>query len=189
MLAFAGLGLWGILTAFQPETKHQKIEIHSLGALTGFWAVLVAMQYALGWIPTSIEFTLLSIGYLLAALMVGVLVRMWVNAGFEHELLQAFLTAVLVVAVLNAVVILVQASPWISYVEPFIEADNPQRPGGIISQTNIAGTWCVCGLIALIFLSKDPQEKTVSISFWKMVVMVLLLWAINTTLSRIALLK
>ncbi|MFM7699081.1 MAG: Wzy polymerase domain-containing protein [Limnohabitans sp.] len=189
MLAFAGLGLWGILTAFQPETKHQKIEIHSLGALTGFWAVLVAMQYALGWIPTSIEFTLLSIGYLLAALMVGVLVRMWVNAGFEHELLQAFLTAVLVVAVLNAVVILVQASPWISYVEPFIEADNPQRPGGIISQTNIAGTWCVCGLIALIFLSKDPQEKTVSISFWKMVVMVLLLWAINTTLTRIALLE
>ena len=90
LLAFAGLGVWGLLTAFQPETKFQRIEINSLGVLTGFWAVLVAVQYALGWIPTSIEFTLLGIGYLLAALMVGVLVRIWVNAGFAHELLHAF---------------------------------------------------------------------------------------------------
>jgi len=189
LLAFAGLGVWGLLTAFQPETKFQRVEFNSLGVLTGFWAVLVAVQYALGWIPTSIEFTLLGIGYLLAALMVGVLVRIWVNAGFAHELLHAFLTAVLVVALLNAVVLCVQASPWITYFEPFIEVGNPQRPGGIISQPNIVGTWCVCGLVALVFLSKEPLEKAAPVSLWRILAMVLLLWAINTTLSRIALVE
>ena len=189
LLAFAGLGVWGLLTAFQPETKFQRVEINSLGVLTGFWAVLVAVQYALGWIPTSIEFTLLGIGYLLAALMVGVLVRIWVNAGFAHELLHAFLTAVLVVALLNAVVLCVQASPWSTYFEPFIEVGNPQRPGGIISQPNIVGTWCVCGLVALVFLSKEPLEKAAPVSLWRILAMVLLLWAINTTLSRIALIE
>jgi O-antigen ligase len=189
LLALAGLGVWGLLTAFQPETKFLRFEINSLGALTGFWAVLVAAQYALGWIPTSIEFTLLGIGYLLAALMVGVLVRTWVNAGFEHELLHAFLTAVLVVALANAIVLLIQASPWITYFEPFIETSNPQRPGGIISQPNIVGTWCVCGLVALVFLSEEPREKAAPVSLCRILAMVLLLWAINTTLSRIALIE
>lgn len=189
LLALAGLGVWGLLTAFQPETKFLRFEINSLGALTGFWAVLVAAQYALGWIPTSIEFTLLGIGYLLAALMVGVLVRTWVNAGFEHELLHAFLTAVLVVALANAIVLLIQASPWITYFEPFIETGNPQRPGGIISQPNIVGTWCVCGLVALVFLSEEPREKAAPVSLCRILAMVLLLWAINTTLSRIALIE
>jgi len=189
LLALAGLGVWGLLTAFQPETKFLRFEINSLGALTGFWAVLVAAQYALGWIPTSIEFTLFGIGYLLAALMVGVLVRTWVNAGFEHELLHAFLTAVLVVALANAIVLLIQVSPWITYFEPFIETSNPQRPGGIISQPNIVGTWCVCGLVALVFLSEEPREKAAPVSLCRILAMVLLLWAINTTLSRIALIE
>jgi O-antigen ligase len=189
LLALAGLGVWGLLTAFQPETKFLRFEINSLGALTGFWAVLVAAQYALGWIPTSIEFTLFGIGYLLAALMVGVLVRIWVNAGFEHELLHAFLTAVLVVALANAIVLLIQVSPWITYFEPFIETSNPQRPGGIISQPNIVGTWCVCGLVALVFLSEEPREKAAPVSLCRILAMVLLLWAINTTLSRIALIE
>lgn len=189
LLALAGLGVWGLLTAFQPETKFLRFEINSLGALTGFWAVLVAAQYALGWIPTSIEFTLFGIGYLLAALMVGVMVRTWVNAGFEHELLHAFLTAVLVVALANAIVLLIQVSTWITYFEPFIETGNPQRPGGFISQPNIMGTWCVCGLVALVFLSKEPREKAAPLSLWRIFAMVLLLWAINTTLSRIALIE
>jgi O-antigen ligase len=131
----------------------------------------------------------LGIGYLLAALMVGVLVRTWVNAGFEHELLHAFLTAVLVVALANAIVLLIQASPWITYFEPFIETSNPQRPGGIISQPNIVGTWCVCGLVALVFLSEEPREKAAPVSLCRILAMVLLLWAINTTLSRIALIE
>ena len=189
ILAFTGLGFWGLLTTLQPETKKQALHVNGLGMLTGFWALLIAAQYVFGLIPTSVAFTLLGIGYLLSAMLVGMLVRIWVNAGFEHELLHAFLLAVGVVAVLNATVILIQASPWIKYVVPFIEQGNPNRPGGIISQANIAGTWCVCGLIALVFLSQGSNRTAAPISAWRMAVMVWLLLAINISMSRIVLLE
>jgi O-antigen ligase len=189
VIAFTCLGLWGLLTLIQKETRHQTLEVNSLGILALVWTAIVAAQYFSGLISTSASFTLMSLGYFLAMLMIGVLVNMWIKAGYKTELFQSFLTAVLVAAVLNAIVIVIQSSIYIDLFIPMIEKGNPGRPGGFISQSNIAGSCLLCGLIALVFLTKDSEQTTSTPRVVNISIMVLLMYAINQTASRIVVLE
>ena len=53
VIAFTCLGLWGLLTMMQKETRHQPLEINSLGVLALVWTAIVAAQYFSGLISTS----------------------------------------------------------------------------------------------------------------------------------------
>ena len=189
VIAFTCLGLWGLLTLIQKETRHQPLEINSLGILALVWTAIVVAQYLSGLISTSASFTLMSLGYFLAMLMIGVLVNIWVKAGYKTELFQSFLTAVLLAAVLNAIVIVIQSSGYIELFIPMIEKGNSGRPGGFISQSNIAGSWLLCGLIALVFHSKDNGQTSSKPRLFNMCIMVLLMYAINQTASRIVVIE
>ena len=189
ILAFTCLGLWGLFTVAQKETSGQSFEINSLSILALVWAAIVLVQHGTGLIQTYWSFTLISLGYFVAMVLIGGLVKLWIKAGYKTELFQFFLTAILLVAVINAWVVLIQASPYIELFTPVIEKGNASRPGGFISQTNIASTWFVCGLIALVFINPPVDRKTSQPTPVNTVLMVFLLWAINSSASRVALLE
>jgi len=189
MLAFTCLGLWGLFTVAQKETRAQSLELNSLSMLALVWAALVLAQHATGLIQTYWSFTFISLGYFLAMVLIGGLVKLWINAGYKKELFQSFLTAILLVSVINALVVLIQSSPYIELFSPVIEKGNATRPGGFISQTNIAGSWFVCGLIALVFINSSSDRKTSQPTFVNVTLLVILLWVINITASRVALLE
>ena len=189
VIAFTCLGLWGLLTMMQKETRYQPLEINSLGLLALVWTAIVAAQYFSGLISTSASFTLMSLGYFLAMLMIGILVNIWVKAGYKTELFQSFLMAVLLAAVLNAIVIVIQSSNYIDLFIPMIEKGNQNRPGGFISQSNIAGSWLLCGLIALVFHTKDSEQTSSKPRLVNLCIMALLMYAINQTSSRIVVIE
>ena len=80
-LAFMCLGAWGLLTVCQSEIQPMKSEINSLGLLAGSWIFIILVQYASGLIVTGLNFILISLGYLMAVITIGVLVKWWIRAG------------------------------------------------------------------------------------------------------------
>ena len=189
MMAFAFMGLWGLLTFADKQTRTQSLEINSLGLLAIAWACIVIAQHVCGLISTYVSFTLLSLGYLFAMVAIGSLVNVWIKAGYKQELVYSLLLSILVVALVNAIVVLIQASSYSELFAPLIEPGNSQRPGGFISQSNIAGSWFVCGLVGLIFLTRQTEQKSTRPSVLHLCLMVLLMLGINLTASRIVLLE
>ena len=189
MMAFSLLAVWGLLTLSHKENRQPYVAINSLGLLALAWTGIVLIQQLSGLINTYWSFTLISLGYFFAMAVIGVLVHAWIRAGYKKEIFYSFLIAILLVALLNACVVLIQSSRFIDIFIPVIEKSSTGRPGGFISQANIASTWLVCGLIALVFLTKNNDRRTAQPNVLNVGFMCLLLWAINTTASRISLVE
>jgi O-antigen ligase len=190
-MAFMCLGVWGLITVSQPEIRRMKVEINSLGLLGICWMIIISVQWASGLIMTDGHFMLISLGYLLAMITVGVLVKWWIMAGFENVMTKLFLFGILLVSVGNAMMMWIQSWPTLlDFFQPWIAGGDFSRPSGFISQPNLAATWCVIGILALVFL---VDEKATSLSAkpsaWRIAVLVFLLCAVNLSLSRIATLE
>lgn len=185
LMAFGGLGLFGVVTCFGLPRSSLRIELSSLGVLCGVWLLWACVQYISGVNTTYFSYLLVALSYLLAVVLLGIWVKMWIQAGWSSELTQAVLLCVLLAGLLQAAGIGLQMfqleqwlSPWLNTSASF------PRHGGFLSQPNLCASLMVCALISLVFLYPEQGRESAAPSAWRLLAMAYLMLAIYATSSR-----
>ena len=81
LMAFFGLGLFGMVTCFFLPREATRFSLTSLGMLCGGWFMLACVQYIAGINTTYFSYFLVSTSYLVAVVLLSAWVKMWVQAG------------------------------------------------------------------------------------------------------------
>ena len=190
LMAFLGLGLFGMVTCFYLPREATRFSLTSLGMLCGAWLLLACVQYIAGINTTYFSYFLVATSYLLAVVLLSAWVRMWIQAGRGHLLAQTVMTAVLIAGLLQAASIWLQMlqleqwlSPWLSRSASF------PRQGGFLSQPNLSASLMVSALVCLVFLKPEEGEQSARPTAWRLIAMGFMLLAVFATSSRTAYLE
>jgi hypothetical protein len=108
LLAFAGLGLFGLVTCFGLPPNSSHLSLNSLGMLSGVWLLWACIQYIAGINAASFSYFLVSISYLLAVILLGICVSIWIQAGQGQLLANWVMLAVLMAGLVQALAIWLQ---------------------------------------------------------------------------------
>ncbi len=185
LMAFLGLGLFGVVTCFGLPSSSQRIEVSSLGVLCGVWLLWACVQYIAGVNTTYFSYLLVTISYLLAVLLLGIWVKMWIQAGWGRSLTQAVLMCVLVAGLLQAAGIWLQMFQLEHWLSPWLNTSaSTPRQGGFLSQPNLSASLLVCAIISLVFVKPEEGHESASPAAWRLIAMAFMMLAIHATSSR-----
>lgn len=185
LAAFAGLGLFGLVTCFCLPSKDGVVSLNSLGILTGVWLLWACIQYIAGINAASFSYFLISISYFAAVILLGICVNMWVQAGQGQILANWVMLAVLIAGLVQALAIWLQMfqlneilSPWLNRSASF------PRHGGFLGQPNLCATLMVSAIVCLVFVNPKEGQASASPEAWRLVAMAVMMLAIFATSSR-----
>ena len=111
LMAFFGLGLFGVVTCFYLPREAIRFSLSSLGMLCGGWLMLACVQYIVGINTTYFSYFLVTTSYLVAVVLLSAWVKMWVQAGQGRLLADTVMTGVLIAGLLQA------ASIWLQMLQ------------------------------------------------------------------------
>jgi hypothetical protein len=121
LMAFYGLGLFGMVTCFYLPREATRFSLTSLGMLCGGWLMLACVQYIASINTTYFSYFLVTTSYLWAMVLLSAWVRMWIQAGQGRLLAETVMTGVLIAGLLQAASIWLQMlqleqwlSPWLN---------------------------------------------------------------------------
>lgn len=185
LMAFLGLGLFGLVTCFLLPREATRFSLTSLGMLCGGWMMLACIQYIAGINTTYFSYFLVSISYLFAVVLLSAWVKMWVQAGQGRLLAETVMTGVLIAGLLQAASIWLQMlqleqwlSPWLNRSASF------PRQGGFLSQPNLCASLMVSAMVCLVFLKHEEAEQSARPAPWRLVAMAFMMLAVYATSSR-----
>ena len=185
LMAFFGLGLFGMVTCFFLPREATRFGLTSLGMLCGGWLMLACVQYIAGINTTYFSYFLVSTSYLVAVVLLSAWVKMWVQAGQGRLLADTVMTGVLIAGLLQAASIWLQMlqleewlSPWLNRSASF------PRQGGFLSQPNLCASLMVSAMVCLVFLKPEEGEQSARPAPWRLVAMAFMMLAVYATSSR-----
>ncbi len=185
LMAFFGLGLFGMVTCFYLPREATRFSLTSLGMLCGGWLMLACVQYIAGINTTYFSYFLVSTSYLLAVVLLSAWVRMWIQAGQGRLLAETVMTGVLIAGLLQAASIWLQMlqleqwlSPWLNRSASF------PRQGGFLSQPNLCASLMVSAMVCLVFLKPEEGEQSARPTPWRLIAMSFMMLAVYATSSR-----
>lgn len=185
LMAFLGLGLFGIVTCFFLPREATRFSLTSLGSLCGGWVMLACIQYIAGINTTYFSYFLVSTSYLFAVVLLSAWVKMWVQAGRGTLLAETVMTGVLIAGLLQAAGIWLQMlqleqwlSPWLNRSVSF------PRQGGFLSQPNLCASLMVSAMVCLVFLKPEEAEQSARPAPWRLFAMGFMMLAVYATSSR-----
>jgi len=190
LMAFLGLGLFGMVTCFYLPREATRFSLTSLGMLCGGWLMLACVQYIAGINTTYFSYFLVTTSYLLAVVLLSAWVRMWIQEGQGRMLAEAVMSGVLIAGLLQAASVWLQMlqleqwlSPWLNRSASF------PRQGGFLSQPNLCASLLVSAMVCLVFLKPEEGEQSASPTLWRLVAMGFMMLAVYATSSRTAYLE
>ena len=185
LMAFFGLGLFGMVTCFYLPREATRFSLTSLGMLCGGWLMLACVQYIAGINTTYFSYFLVTTSYLLAVVLLSAWVRMWIQAGQGRLLAETVMTGVLIAGLLQAASIWLQMlqleqwlSPWLNRSASF------PRQGGFLSQPNLCASLMVSAMVCLVFLKTEEGEQSARPTPWRLIAMGFMMLAVYATSSR-----
>ena len=185
LMAFFGLGLFGVVTCFYLPREAIRFSLSSLGMLCGGWLMLACVQYIAGINTTYFSYFLVTTSYLVAVVLLSAWVKMWVQAGQGRLLADTVMTGVLIAGLLQAASIWLQMlqlqdwlSPWLNKSVTF------PRQGGFLSQPNLCASLMVSAMVCLVFLKPEEEEQSARPAPWRLVAMGFMMLAVYATSSR-----
>lgn len=185
LMAFFGLGLFGMVTCFYLPREATRFSLTSLGMLCGGWLMLACVQYIAGINTTYFSYFLVTTSYLLAVVLLSAWVRMWIQAGQGRLLAETVMTGVLIAGLLQAASIWLQMlqleewlSPWLNRSASF------PRQGGFLSQPNLCASLMVSAMVCLVFLKPEEGEQSARPTPWRLIAMGFMMLAVYATSSR-----
>ena len=185
LMAFFGLGLFGMVTCFYLPREATRFSLTSLGMLCGGWLMLASVQYIAGINTTYFSYFLVTTSYLLAVVLLSAWVRMWIQAGQGRLLAETVMTGVLIAGLLQAASIWLQMlqleqwlSPWLNRSASF------PRQGGFLSQPNLCASLMVSAMVCLVFLKPEEGEQSARPTPWRLIAMGFMMLAVYATSSR-----
>lgn len=185
LMAFFGLGLFGMVTCFYLPREATRFSLTSLGMLCGGWLMLACVQYIAGINTTYFSYFLVTTSYLLAVVLLSAWVRMWIQAGQGRLLAETVMTGVLIAGLLQAASIWLQMlqleewlSPWLNRSASF------PRQGGFLSQPNLCASLMVSAMVCLVFLKPEEGEQSARPTPWRLIAMSFMMLAVYATSSR-----
>jgi len=185
LMAFYGLGLFGLVTCFYLPREATRFSLTSLGMLCGGWLMLACVQYIAGINTTYFSYFLVTTSYLLAVVLLSAWVRMWIQAGQGRLLAETVMTGVLIAGLLQAASIWLQMlqleqwlSPWLNRSASF------PRQGGFLSQPNLCASLMVSAMVSLVFLKPEEGEQSARPTPWRLIAMGFMMLAVYATSSR-----
>lgn len=185
LMAFLGLGLFGMVTCFYLPREATRFSLTSLGMLCGGWLMLACVQYIAGINTTYFSYFLVTTSYLLAVVLLSAWVRMWIQAGQGRLLAETVMTGVLIAGLLQAASIWLQMlqleqwlSPWLNRSASF------PRQGGFLSQPNLCASLMVSAMVCLVFWKPEESEQSARPTLWRLIAMGFLMLAVYATSSR-----
>jgi hypothetical protein len=185
LMAFLGLGLFGMVTCFCLPREATRFSLTSLGMLCGGWLMLACLQYIAGINTTYYSYFLVSISYLIAVVLLSAWVKVWVQAGQSRLLTESVMTCVLIAGLLQAASIWLQMlqleewlSPWLNRSASF------PRQGGFLSQPNLSASLMVSAMACLVFLKPEEGEQSARPGPWRLIAMGVMMVAVYGTSSR-----
>ena len=185
LMAFWGLGLFGMVTCFSLPREATRFGLSSLGMLCGGWVLLACVQYSAGINTTYFSYFLVSTSYLLAVVLLSAWVKMWIQAGQGRLLADTLMSAVLIAGLLQAVGVWLQMFQLETWLSPWLnKSASFPRQGGFLSQPNLCASLMVCALVSLVFVKPEEGAETARPSIWRLVAMGFVLLAIYATSSR-----
>jgi len=185
LMAFLGLGLFGMVTCFYLPKEAARFSLTSLGMLCGAWMLLACVQYIAGINTTYFSYFLVTTSYLLAVVLLSAWVKMWVQAGQARLLAETVMTAVLIAGLLQAASIWLQMLQLEEWLNPWLyrSASFP-RQGGFLSQPNLCASLMVCAMVCLVFLKTEEGEHSARPAPWRLLAMGFMMLAVYATSSR-----
>ena len=185
LMAFLGLGLFGMVTCFYLPKEATRFSLTSLGMLCGGWLMLACVQYIAGINTTYFSYFLVTTSYLVAVVLLSAWVKMWVQAGQGRLLADTVMTGVLIAGLLQAASIWLQMlqlqdwlSPWLNKSVTF------PRQGGFLSQPNLCASLMVSAMVCLVFLKPKEEEQSARPAPCRLVAMGFMMLAVYATSSR-----
>ena len=185
LMAFYGLGLFGMVTCFYLPREATRFSLTSLGMLCGGWLMLACVQYIAGINTTYFSYFLVTTSYLWAMVLLSAWVRMWIQAGHGRLLAETVMTGVLIAGLLQAASIWLQMlqleqwlSPWLNRSASF------PRQGGFLSQPNLCASLMVSAMVCLVFLKPEEGEQSARPTPWRLIAMGFMMLAVYATSSR-----
>ena len=185
LMAFFGLGLFGMVTCFYLPREATRFSLTSLGMLCGGWLMLACVQYIAGINTTYFSYFLVTTSYLWAMVLLSAWVRMWIQAGQGRLLAETVMTGVLIAGLLQAASIWLQMlqleewlSPWLNRSASF------PRQGGFLSQPNLCASLMVSAMVCLVFLKPAQGEQSARPTPWRLIAMGFMMLAVYATSSR-----
>ena len=185
LMAFYGLGLFGLVTCFYLPREATRFSLTSLGMLCGGWLMLACVQYIAGINTTYFSYFLVTTSYLWAMVLLSAWVRMWIQAGQGRLLAETVMTGVLIAGLLQAASIWLQMlqleqwlSPWLNRSASF------PRQGGFLSQPNLCASLMVSAMVSLVFLKPEEGEQSARPTPWRLIAMGFMMLAVYATSSR-----
>jgi len=185
LMAFYGLGLFGLVTCFYLPREATRFSLTSLGMLCGGWLMLACVQYIAGINTTYFSYFLVTTSYLWAMVLLSAWVRMWIQAGHGRLLAETVMTGVLIAGLLQAASIWLQMlqleqwlSPWLNRSASF------PRQGGFLSQPNLCASLMVSAMVCLVFLKPEEGEQSARPTPWRLIAMGFMMLAVYATSSR-----
>ena len=185
LMAFYGLGLFGLVTCFYLPCEATRFSLTSLGMLCGGWLMLACVQYIAGINTTYFSYFLVTTSYLWAMVLLSAWVRMWIQAGQGRLLAETVMTGVLIAGLLQAASIWLQMlqleqwlSPWLNRSASF------PRQGGFLSQPNLCASLMVSAMVCLVFLKPEEGEQSARPTPWRLIAMGFMMLAVYATSSR-----
>ena len=185
LMAFFGLGLFGMVTCFYLPREATGFSLTSLGMLCGGWLMLACVQYIAGINTTYFSYFLVTTSYLWAMVLLSAWVRMWIQAGQGRLLAETVMTGVLIAGLLQAASIWLQMlqleewlSPWLNRSASF------PRQGGFLSQPNLCASLMISAMVCLVFLKPEEGEQSARPTPWRLIAMGFMMLAVYATSSR-----
>ena len=185
LMAFFGLGLFGMVTCFYLPQEATRFSLTTLGMLCGAWLLLACVQYIAGINTTYFSYFLVTTSYLLSVILLSAWVRMWIQAGQGRLLAETVMTGVLIAGLLQAASIWLQMlqleewlSPWLNRSASF------PRQGGFLSQPNLCASLMVSAMVCLVFLKPEEGEQSARPTPWRLIAMGFMMLAVYATSSR-----
>lgn len=185
LMAFGGLGLFGLVTCYALPPEATRFGLTSLGMLCGTWMLVAFIQYIAGINTAYFSGLLVSASYLLAVVLLSAWVKMWVQAGQGRLLADTVMACVLIAGLLQAAGIWLQMFQLETWLNPWLnKSASFPRQGGFLSQPNLCASLMVSAMVSLVFLKPDKGEENARPVPWRLFAMGFLMLAIYATSSR-----
>ena len=185
LMAFFGLGLFGMVTCFYLPQEATRFSLTSLGMLCGAWLLLACVQYIAGINTTYFSYFLVTTSYLLSVILLSAWARMWIQAGQGRLLAETVMTGVLIAGLLQAASVWLQMLQLEQWLSPWLTRSGSfPRQGGFLSQPNLCASLLVSAMVCLVFLKPEEGEQSARPTPWRLIAMGFMMLAVYATSSR-----
>ena len=183
--AFAGLGLWGLVTSYYLTKPSTPFKFNSLSWLCISWTAIAFMQWLAGISDGPFSMLLIQTSYLVAVVLMVHWVGMWLESGRGDELAELFMWTLTWAGLFCAFTVVLQMLDLQDLLAPWLQkSPHYPRHSGMLSQPNLCASLMSCALASLVFMDSDETGQAAKPTAWRLFALVMLLLAIYGTGSR-----